>query len=628
MRLWVLILWLLVLASASAVALNEPKRILFLNSYRGAVPTNKVFATRIREQLDLASKIPVEIDSDTLNLAAVHDEEYVRKLIETYRLKYDSYPPSLVVAVFRPAVELLLHHRSELFPGVPIVLCFTEYSQDDVEQLPPGVTGVATKIDFTGTLELMSQLQPDVKKIALIVGSSDVDAAREQEAREAFRPYESEFEFTWFRGLPLRELTEAVKALPSHAAILYLVQHTDREGLSYVPRNVVQAVAEAATVPVYGLWDTLIGAGIVGGRLISFEQQGIATGKIVRRILEGEAPEAISVVRMERNPAIVDAGQLKRWSIDERLLPDDSRILNREHSLWEEHRNAVLVAGGLIALQALWIAALLTNRKRLQRAQASLGEESDHRVQAEELTRRLRLRLGAVEKQSALGALAGGIAHEVNQPLIAIKNYAQAAHRYLRADSAHGGKLAELLSEMEGEAGRAGTIIRKIRKLLSSGNVEAVPVELDPVLREVIALMRPEAEAYGYRLDYPVTSPGPTVLADALQVQLVLVNLLRNALEATASRAQQGDGAVLIAFEETADQMVQVSVADCGPGVPANEVEDIFEPLYSAKEAGMGIGLATCRTIIEAHGGRIWCAPNPAGGAIFCFTLPIAGAGD
>jgi len=103
-----------------------------------------------------------------------------------------------------------------------------------------------------------------------------------------------------------------------------------------------------------------------------------------------------------------------------------------------------------------------------------------------------------------------------------------------------------------------------------------------------------------------------------------MVNLLRNAMEAAASHDQNGDESVTISVGETADRMVQVSVADTGPGVPADETENIFESLYSTKESGMGVGLATCRTIIEAHGGRIWFTPNPAGGAIFHFTVPIA----
>jgi signal transduction histidine kinase len=626
MRLRVLSLLLLVLASVSASALAEPKRILVLQSFRNAMPVNSDFFAGIREGLALPINLPVEIDSEDLDLSRINDEAYVRKLVEIYALKYRSSPPDLIIATYTSAVRLLLNHRNELFPGVPIVFCAAELSAEERKQLPPDVTGVTSKGDFAGTLNLMARLHPDMRHIALILGGSALDTSEEPDVRKALRPFETRFEVIWLTGLPLPELIETARALPPHTAILYVVQFGDRDGVSYVPRKVAQAVSKAASAPVYGLWDTLMGAGIVGGRLIPIEQQGVAAGKIARRILLGEAPTAIPVVSMEQNPVIVDAQQLKRWNIDERLLPEGSRIVNGEPSLWQAHRNAILIASALIVLQALWIAALLWNRKRLQRTQTSLSLECGRRAQAEELTRKLRMRLGLADKQSTLGALAARIAHEINQPLIALKNYAQAAKRYVPPDSTNAGKLTELLAEMEGEADRAGRIIHKIRRLLTSGHVDAVPIELEPVLKEVLTLMDPEADANGYRIDYRAAGPTPVVQADALQVQLVMVNLLRNAMEAAASDAQRGGGLISVTVGEAADGMVEVSVTDGGPGVPADEVEDIFESLYSTKEAGMGVGLATCRTIVEAHGGRIGCSPQRAGGTIFHFTLPAAQA--
>jgi signal transduction histidine kinase len=629
MGLRVLSLVLLVLASASASSLSEPKRILVLQSFRNAMPVNSDFFAGIREGLDEPTHIPGEINSEDLDLSRINDEEYVRKLVEIYALKYRTRPPNLIIATHTTATHLLLNHRNELFPGVPVVFCAAELSPEELEQLPPDVTGVTSKGDFAGTLELMARLHPDMRQIAVILGGSELDASREQDVRQALRPFETRFEVIWLRGLPLPELIETASALPPHTAVLYVVQFGDRNGVSYVPRKVVEAVSANANAPVYGLWDTLMSTGIVGGRLIPIEQQGVMTGKIARRILLGEAaPASIPVVRMEQNPVVVDARQLERWNIDERLLPEGSRILYREPSLWQAHRNAILSASGLMALQALWIIALLWNRKRLQRTQTSLTLECDRRTRAEELTRTLQTRLGRIDKQNTLGALAGRIAHEINQPLIALKNYALAARRYVPPDATNAGKLTELLAEMEGEADRAGSIIRKIRTLLSSGEVDAIPVDLAPVLKEVLALMEPEADAQGCRIDYRATGANPIVRADALQVQLVMVNLLRNAIEASAAEAQRGGASISVSVCEAADKMVEVSVTDSGRGVAADEVEDIFESLYSKKQTGMGVGLATCRTVVEAHGGRIWCTPNPAGGAIFHFTLPAAGTGD
>jgi len=349
MGLRVLAVWLLVLASASASALPEPERILVLQSFRNAMPVNSDFFAGIREGLELPIDVPVEIDSEDLDLSRINDEKYVRKLVEIYALKYRTSPPNLIIATHTSAVRLLLLHRNNLFPGVPIVFCAAELSPQEIAQLPPDVTGVTSKGDFAGTLQLISRLHPDLRQIAVILGGSDLDKARELDVSTALRPFQNRFEIIWLRGLPLSELVETTRILPPHTATLYVVQFGDRNGVSYVPRKVVQAVAEHASGPVYGLWDTLMGTGIVGGRLISIEQQGVMAGKIARRILLGEDPASIPVVRMEQNQAVVDARQLQRWNIDEQLLPTGSRILNRDPSIWEQYRSAILIVIGLIA---------------------------------------------------------------------------------------------------------------------------------------------------------------------------------------------------------------------------------------------------------------------------------------
>ena len=138
--------------------------------------------------------------------------------------------------------------------------------------------------------------------------------------------------------------------------------------------------------------------------------------------------------------------------------------------------------------------------------------------------------------------------------------------------------------------------------------------------RDVIRLMEPECLAQGCHIEFEPAGDLPPVLADALQVQLVLVNLLQNAIHSVCNR-EGGDRTISIDLQSSGDAVAQVSVTDRGPGIPQQRIEAIFEPLYSGTGTGMGMGLAICRDIITAHGGRIWYDPNPAGGAIFRFTL-------
>lgn len=220
--------------------------------------------------------------------------------------------------------------------------------------------------------------------------------------------------------------------------------------------------------------------------------------------------------------------------------------------------------------------------------------------------------------------MATTIAHEINQPLIAIQNYALAVKQRLKTKPDEIPKVIELAAKIEGQAERAGTITQRVRTLVNHDEPDLRPMQLCPLLQEVIRIMEPESEALGCHIACePVVDLTP-VLADALQVQLVLVNLLQNALY-SVSAGKRSEKLISVEVCELGEHEVQVSVTDRGEGVPPEHVHDIFEPLYSGKAAGMGMGLAICRDIVDAHGGRVWYDPNPEGGAIFRFTLRKAG---
>ena len=282
-----------------------------------------------------------------------------------------------------------------------------------------------------------------------------------------------------------------------------------------------------------------------------------------------------------------------------------------------------LVTLAVILAQAILIVALMMNRRRLRHAQIARGEEYGRRTQAEAKASRLQERLARFSRERSLGTMATTIAHEINQPLIAIQNYAQAARRRLQSDADDKPRLMELFAKIEGQAERAGAITQHVRTLVSKGEPELHRLSLYPLLQDVIRMMEPECETRNCRIVCTAPDDLPLILADVLQVQLVLVNLLNNALRGIG-QTKKSAGLIAIDVRRIDDREVQVSVTDGGPGVPPEQVGDIFEPHFSGGGTGMGMGLAICRDIISAHGGRIWYEPNPPGGAIFRFTLRIA----
>ncbi len=238
---------------------------------------------------------------------------------------------------------------------------------------------------------------------------------------------------------------------------------------------------------------------------------------------------------------------------------------------------------------------------------------------AEERARRGQAEVERLFRQYALAAMASVFAHELNQPLAAIATYSEASLRLLRAGRTDG-QLAHNLEQIALQAQRAAHMIRHVRNLLRRGELETSSEDLNALVGRILGQVAPEAQALGVRLQL---DPGEVsrVRIERLAVEKVLLNLLHNALEAMRD-AHTANG-VLTVRTRPAEGFVQVTVEDTGPGLDPESAARIFQPFYTTKPEGLGMGLAISRTLIEAHGGRLWAEPRDRGAA-FHFTLPIA----
>jgi len=611
---------------------KESNRVLVLNSFRSSLPITSDWYAGIVRGFSTAPDLHVEIDSESPDLARlinidsgqVAEQEQLTWLLDFYRKNYQERKPHLIIPTDTPALRFLLIHGEELFPEVPIVFADADRDFVNAQKLPQNVTGVTGFLDIPGTLDLVLRVHPDTLRVAMIVGASEVDKAIERAAHSAVESFADRVEFVWLRGMPADELVDTLNNLPARTVALYLAQTQDQSGNSYVPRAFLDSFTAAAKVPVYGLWDTLLEHGIVGGRLATVEEDGYEAAKLAVRVLRGEAPADLPVIDRLVNPAIFDGFELARWSIRESRLPAGSQIRHRHDSIIDAYRIEIIITAAVIIVQGILIAALILSRRRLRQAQVALHQENDRRGQAEIKASRMRERIARFSKQRSLGTMATTIAHEINQPLIAIQNYAQAAKRRVQTGIDDKPRLIELFTKIEAQAERAGAITQRVRSLVNNSEPQLSRTLLSPLIQKVIGMMEPEFDARGCRIAYEPDVDLPPVLADALQVQLVLVNLLNNAVRSVAA-SKHNDKTIAIDVCPLGDREIQISVSDQGDGIDPERVEEIFEPLYSGKGAGMGMGLAICKDIIDVHGGRIWHEPNPDGGAIFRFTLRTAG---
>jgi two-component system, LuxR family, sensor kinase FixL len=242
------------------------------------------------------------------------------------------------------------------------------------------------------------------------------------------------------------------------------------------------------------------------------------------------------------------------------------------------------------------------------------------RQQTESRLQELQSELVHISRLTAMGEMASALAHELNQPLSAIANYLKGCRRLLdKASDDRSRMVSDALDKAADQAMRAGDIIRRLREFVSRGETERRVERVSKLIDEASAIALVGAKERGVRVRYDFDPAAELVLADRVQIQQVLINLMRNAIEAMDETERRE---LVIAATMAEDNMVDMSVSDTGPGMNAEVRAQLFQPFFTTKRHGMGVGLSISRTIIEAHGGEIRAEANPGGGAIFRFTLP------
>jgi two-component system sensor kinase FixL len=218
--------------------------------------------------------------------------------------------------------------------------------------------------------------------------------------------------------------------------------------------------------------------------------------------------------------------------------------------------------------------------------------------------------------------MASALAHELNQPLSAIANYLKGSKMLMERDPVPADRVSDAMNKAADEALRAGQIIRRLRDFVARGETERSVESLPKMIEEASALALVGAKEHGIRVRFDFDRDVDLVLADKVQVQQVVLNLIRNAIDAMMDCAKRD---LTVIVRPADDNMALVSVRDSGPGISPEIADQLFQPFITTKRTGMGVGLSISRTIIEAHGGRIWAEPNAGGGTTFRFTLQRVG---
>jgi PAS domain S-box-containing protein len=724
---------ILVGQTLSVTAEAQPQRApTVLTIHWGAedAPSTPVIDAAIKESLLSNPGAPVEYFNEYLESDRLPVEAASAALSTYIQQKYASRPIDVVIAVADPAFQFVRQHRSDLFPNVPIVAATTSLVESSLRTEGPGATGVTGGVGYGSTLALALQLQPSTKRVFVIAYAPTLNLV--EGIRPELLPFAKRVELTYFEEPSIDRLLAAVRALPADSIVLF-ARHSREEGANaLLPADVARLVSEASPVPVYGISNVYMGTGIVGGMLASREQIGRRLGEMTRSILSGAPAKDIPIEQIPLR-ATLDWRQLTRWGIDPSVLTDGADLRFRQPTIWENYSRYIITVVVLIALQTLFISALLVQRRQRQAAEAALREseanfrimadtapvmvwragvdkkcdfvnqpwlsftgrtleqelgdgwidcmhpddraasfeiydkainarepfrieyrarrfdgeyrvvlgtgvprwESDgafagyigscidisDRRQAERALQETHAELSRVSRLTALGEFAASIAHEVRQPLTAIIINARICLRWLSAPEPDLEEVKAGLLDVVTAGQRAEEVIKRNRELFRHHKVEAAAIDINTVISDAAAVVAWRLRDNDITLVTSLTEGLPAVIGDRIELEQVLLNLIANSIDAMEGVSPESRR-IDISSASTSEGFVQVTVTDQGTGLEGVDVERMFTLSYTTKDAGTGVGLSVSRSIIEAHGGKLWAEQNPGRGATFCFTIP------
>jgi C4-dicarboxylate-specific signal transduction histidine kinase len=234
----------------------------------------------------------------------------------------------------------------------------------------------------------------------------------------------------------------------------------------------------------------------------------------------------------------------------------------------------------------------------------------------------LEAELAHANRVATMGQLTASIAHEVNQPIAALITNAETAVRWLARQPPNLEKAKPLIDRIVGDGKRAADIVSRIRDFSKRAQMRKEDLEINEAILEILGLTHVAMSQHSISMKMRLSEGLPRILGDRIQLQQVTLNLIMNAIEAM-SEVSEGSRELLISTSEAESGGVLVAVSDTGPGLSQASSERVFEAFYTTKPTGLGMGLSICRSIVEAHGGRLWATPNEPHGTVFCVTLPV-----
>jgi signal transduction histidine kinase len=583
----------------------EPKRIMMLHSFGLRFRPWTDYSEAFRAEM--SRRASVEFQDHSLLNARRNSDKSDAPFVEYLRSLNVDQPPDLIVAIGAPAANFVQAHRKDLFPTTPMLFTAIERRRVDFDKLTEYDTVVAsTNTDYV-FFENILHVLPLTTTIAIVIGASPSETWWRNEVAKSTARLADRVQFRWYNELSFEDMLKDAANLPPHSAIFWIGLNVDAAGVAHEGSSALSRLYGVANAPIFFHDETFFGEGIVGDPMQVVARQTKKAAEVALRILDGEKPGDIKTPFVEVAAPMFDWRQMQRWGISESSLPPGSTVYFREPTVWERYWWQIASVVAVLLIQAGLITVLLREHRRRQ-----LAEVQSRQRMAE---------LAHVNRFSTAGELTASIAHEINQPLGSILTNAETADAILQSSTPDIAELKDIVKDILQEDRRATEVIRRMRSLLKKAPFELKQFDLNEIVQETIRFFSALAVGRKFEMANVITPDALPILGDHVQLQQVILNLVMNGID--AMKDTPGENRIISIRTSRVENFAQLSVSDRGHGIPEDKLKEVFEPFFTSKAEGMGMGLSIARTIIQAHNGLISAKNRDHGGATFRIRLPL-----
>ncbi|PKL48630.1 MAG: hypothetical protein CVV42_09160 [Candidatus Riflebacteria bacterium HGW-Riflebacteria-2] len=583
-----------------------PERVIVvLHSYHQGFKWTDDIARGITEVLR-QSEFSIDFIHEYMDIKRRWDDEYKRLFVDLLRYKYQNRRVDAIILSDNVAFDCMREYGNEIFPDVPVFFCGVNYL--DPAQIAdfPLYTGISEVADIAANLDLIMHLQPQIKKVAFIVDSTETGEILAGHLETQRKRLAGRLAIERLTDYTFAELEERLRNMPDDTVVLWSVFFRDSDNVFYEFDDGIKRVTKASRVPVYCLWDFSIGHGAIGGLLTSGYEEG---SSVARQTLAYLAGEKISNIKVRHDPVTVPTFEweaLQKHKIPVDLLPAGAIVKGRPATIYQQYK--WYVVGGITIILTLSLLSLIlsymVNRKTLQITIARDRAEAASKAKSQFLA---------------------NMSHELRTPLNGVIGFTELLQQTQLADMQ--------MNYLRNASLSARSLLGIINNILDFSKIEAGKLELNRVKTDIRSLIEQSIAAVRYSADkknlelkaeLPENLPR-CIITDPVRMGQILINLLGNAVKFT----EEGSVLLKLGFAESGDSRgaFTFSVLDTGIGISAESYRRIFEEFSQAdnsatrKYGGTGLGLTITRSLVEKMGGTLKLESEPGRGTCFYFTL-------